>query len=205
MTAHEHRRSFRVSEAVYLKHQPLSDEEFDDGIERRRLRLGTDNGAQSQLVDIESRLSDALYMLHSDFDQVGKIITLLNDKLNTAISQLPGLKEARSSLAQTTPQICDVGADGMIFFSASPLAIGSKHYLEFLLESDSRYVETFCTVVREAESSSAENDGLPFGSAVEFNGMKPGQREILIQHMFNRESETLRMRRIELEDSEATG
>ena len=202
MTAHENRRSFRVSEAVYLKHDVLSEQEFQEGLERRKLRLGIDNGAQSQLLDIESRLSDSLYMLHTDFDQIGKLVTLLNDKLNIAISQLPGLKEARSSLAQTSPQVCEVGADGMSFFTATPLKVGSKLYLEFLLESDSRYVETFCTVIRTTDTNSPENEGLPFGNAVEFNGMKPGQREILIQHMFNRESETLRMRRLEIEKAE---
>jgi len=202
MTAHENRRSFRVREAVYLKHELLSEQEFQEGLERRKLRLGMDNGAQSQLLDIESRLSDSLYMLHADFEQIGKLITLLNDKLNIAISQLPGLKEARSSLAQTTPQVCEVGADGMSFFTASPLPLGNKLYLEFLLESDSRYVETFCTVIRATDTISSENDGLPFGNAVEFSGMKPGQREILIQHMFNRESETLRMRRLEIEKAE---
>ena len=202
MTARENRRSFRVSEAVYLKFVTLSDEEFQEGIERRKLRLGMDNSAQSQLVDIDSRLGEAMYMLHSDFDQIGKLITMLNDKLNIAISQLPGLKEAKSSLARTTPQICDVGADGMVFYTANPLPVGSKYYLEFLLESDSRYVETFCTVVRQTDSKLSVNDGLPYGNAVEFNGMKPGQREILIQHMFNRESETLRMRRLESEESD---
>ena len=32
--------------------------------------------------------------------------------------------------------------------------------------------------------------------------MKPAQKEILIQHLFNRESETLRMRRLELDEAE---
>lgn len=198
MTTKENRRSFRVCEPVYLRYEELRDEEFQEGLERRKIRLGTDNGAQSQLVDIESRLSQSLYMLHADFDQVGKLITLLNDKLNIVISQMPGLKEAKSSLAKSTPQICEVGADGMLFYTAAPLPLGSSYYLEFLLESDSRYVETFCTVIRQSETKDSPNEGLPIGNAVEFHGMKPGQREILIQHMFNVESETLRMRRLEL-------
>lgn len=198
----ENRRSFRISEAVYLKYEKLTDDEFEEGLDRRKVRLGLDNGAQSVLIDIDARLSQAMYMLHADFEQIGKLITLLNDKLNVAINHLPGLKEAKSILASSDPQVCDVGADGMVFSSEQPLPAGTKLYLEFLIESDNRYVETFCTVIRNTESPDINSEALPYGNAVEFTGMKSGQREILIQHMFNRESETLRMRRLNAESEE---
>lgn len=201
-TSEDNRRSFRISEAVYLKYEPLTDAEFEEGLERRRVRLGLDNGAQSMLIDIDARLSHAMYMLHADFEQIGKLITMLNDKLNVAINHLPGLKEAKAGLAGGDPQVCDVGADGLVFSSEEPIAPGTKLYLEFLIESDNRYVETFCTVIRNTDSPNIEGQSLPYGNAVEFNGMKSGQREILIQHMFNRESETLRMRRISNEADE---
>jgi hypothetical protein len=198
MTAIENRRSFRVSETVYLSYDALTDDEFAEGLERRKIRLGMDHGAQSQLVDVDARLSQSLYMLHAEYDQVGKLLTMLNDKLNIVISQMPGLKEAKSLLASSPPQICDVSADGIVFYTTKALPVGSKYYLEFLLESDNRYIETFCTVVRHTDPGESPNPGLPCGNAVEFNGVKSGQREILIQHMFNVESETLRMRRLEM-------
>jgi hypothetical protein len=198
-SSQDNRRSFRISEAVYLKYETLTDVEFEEGLERRKVRLGLDNGAQSVLIDIDARLSQAMFMLHSDFEQIGKLVSLLNDKVNVAINHLPGLKEAKAGLAGNDPQVCDVGADGMVFSSEEPIAPGTKLYLEFLIESDNRYVETFCTVVRTTDSPNIGGQSLPFGNAVEFNGMKSGQREILIQHMFNRESETLRMRRLSSE------
>jgi len=195
----DNRRSFRVSESVYLKYEILSDKEFHEGLERRKLRLGLDNGAQSMLIDIDARISQAMYMLKTESEQVGRLFTLLNDKLNVVINQLPGFKKAKSSLAKLPPQTCDVGADGLVFSTERTLPVGSKLYIQFLLESDNRYVETFCHVVRETESPNGADGELKFGIAVEFHGMKPEQREILIQHMFNRESETLRMRRLELD------
>lgn len=194
----ENRRSFRVSEAVYLKYEVLSDKEFHEGLDRRKLRLGLDNGANSMLVDIDARLSQAMYMLSNESDLVGKCITLLNDKLNLVIDQLPSLKKAKSSLAKLPPQTCDVGADGMVFGADQALAEGTKLHIQFLLEADNRYVETFCTVLRRTDPPDS-NSGMQYGIVVEFYGMKTEQREILIQHMFNRESETLRMRRLEIE------
>ena len=39
----EGRRSFRVSESVYLKYEMLSDQEFQEGIEHRKIRRGESN------------------------------------------------------------------------------------------------------------------------------------------------------------------
>lgn len=195
----DNRRSFRVREPLYLMYEQLSDKEFHEGLDRRKLRLGIDHGAQSMLVDIDARLSQAMYMLSAESTQVGKCMTLVNDKLNILIDQLPGLKKTKSSLAKLPPQTCDVGADGLVFAAEKPIRIGTNLYIQFLMESDNRYVETFCRVVRATDPPNGGDNSLPYGIAVEFHGMKPEQREILIQHMFNRESETLRMRRLEID------
>jgi hypothetical protein len=196
----ENRRSFRVNESVYIRYEVLTDTEFEEGLERRKLKLGINDDAQALLVDIEARLSESMYLLNAESDQTGKCITLLNDKLNVVIQQLPGLRKAKSDLAQQPPQHCDISADGMVFAAESPFSVGKKLYLQFLLTSDNRFVETFCRVVRQTEPP-AGNDAqmLPHGVAVEFHGMKPALREILIQHMFSRESETLRMRRLQID------
>jgi len=196
----EHRRSFRVSESVYIKYEVLSEDEFQDGLEHRKTRLGQSDSAQASLVDIEARLSEAMYRLNGESDQFGKCITLLNDKLNVVIEQLPGLRQSKAALASSMPQTCDVGADGIVFASAEQLAPGTKLYIQLLLASDNRYIESFCRVVRKT-STPAGNDEekFPYGIAIEFQGMKQSQREMLIQHMFNRESETLRMRRLQTE------
>ena len=199
----ENRRSFRISESVYIKYERLTEEEFHDGLEHRKIRLGEDDGAQTMLVDIEARLGEAMYMMGAESDHVGKALTLINDKINVVIEQLPGLRQTKASLASSDPVDCDVGADGMVFPCAEQLAVDTKLHLKFLLSSDNRFVETFAQVVRLTETPHGNDSGVyPHGIAVEFIGMKQAQREILIQHMFNRESETLRMRRLQIEKEE---
>lgn len=196
----ENRRSFRVSESVYLKYEVLSGDEFREGIERRKLRLGADDGAQAALVDIEARLSEAMFLLNGQSAGLGRCMTLLNDKLNVVIEQLPSLRESKASLARKPPQTCEVSADGMVFSCKDPMEVGTKLSLRFLLSSDNRYVESFCEVVRLTDPPDTSNPELLYGIAVEFQNMPSTQREILIQHMFSRESETLRMRRLEMDD-----
>ena len=109
---------------------------------------GRDKGAQASLVDIEARLSEAAYLLGPEFDQVSRCITLLNDKLNIVIEELPGLRAAKAALTSSPPLSCDISADGMVFPAEQAPAPGTKLHLQFLLTSDNRYVETFARVVR---------------------------------------------------------
>jgi hypothetical protein len=111
MNVQENRRSFRVSESVYLKFEILTDEEFAGGIEHRNLSKGPSDGALSMIVDIDARLSEAMYLLNGEHGALGRCITLLNDKLNIVIDQSESLRESKSSLVKQPPQLCDVSAD----------------------------------------------------------------------------------------------
>lgn len=195
----ENRRSFRISESVYVKYDVVDDQIVENGLEHYKLSQGSNDGAQAKLVEIEARLSEAMYLLNAENGKIGRCMTLLNDKLNIAIEQLPSLRETKKSLAQTPPQTCDVSADGLSFSSERPLSVGDKLHIQFMLSSDNRYVESFCHVVRLVDPLDSNRQDLPYGIAVEFIDLPTAQREILIQHMFSRESETLRMRRLEMD------
>ena len=199
MDAEENRRSFRISEPAYIKYEAISEQEFEQGLEHRKLRLGINDGAQAKLVDLDARLNEALFLLNAEHAKIGRCMTLLNDKINIVLEELPSMRETKASLAKTPPQMCDVGADGMVFSSAEQFAVDSKLHLQFLLSADNRYVETFCRVVRMTDPPDSSGQNLSYGVAVEFLNMPPSQREILIQHMFSRQSESLRMRRLELD------
>ena len=49
----ENRRSFRVTERVYLKYEVISDREFHEGLEHRKLRQGVSDGIRSTLLDLD--------------------------------------------------------------------------------------------------------------------------------------------------------
>ncbi len=199
MNKRENRRSFRIKETVYVQHEIISEKEFAAGIERRRLRQGNSRGVRAKLMDLDARLDEKLFMLRRTSEELAVCVSLLNEKVNLAISQLPSVVEENASLARNAPQLCELSADGMVFGATEPYAPETKLALRLLLETDSRYVETFCRVVRVTDSPDPKDTKRPFGIAVEFLVMPPGQKEILIQHLFSRESETLRIRRLELD------
>jgi len=179
MSTKENRRSFRVHESIYVKYDLLTEEEFEAGLSHYKVRQGPADGASSMLVDIEARLSEAMFMLKGEH-------------ASTA------LRATKNDLTNSAPQDCEVSADSLCFGSERPLTVGDKLYLQFILSTDNRYVDTFCKVTRLTEPPNPDG-GMPYGIVVEFVSMLPALREMLIQHMFGRESETLRMRRLELE------
>jgi len=199
MTTRDNRRSFRIKESVYVQHQVISEEEFSGGLERHRIRTGGRQGIRSRLVDLDARLDEKLFLLKTTAEPVASVLALLNEKIDVAIGQLPAVVEENASLAQSTPRLCELSADGMVFGAEDPYAPETKLWLRLLLETDSRYVETFCHVVRVTDPPDPDDAARPYGVAVEFVGMAAAQKEILIQHLFSRESETLRMRRLQLD------
>jgi PilZ domain len=193
------RRSLRVTESAYIQFEILDEQEFAEGIERRKLRLGRRRGLHSILIDLDAQLDQQLFLMKSTASHVGECVRLLNDKINAVIQHLPETLESNSSLAQSSPYTCQIGAEGMAFATDKPLEPGAKLALRFLLESDCRYFETFAEVIRAVEPPVGATHDRPYGVAVAFHGMKAAQQETLIHHLFNRESETLRMRRLELD------
>lgn len=199
MNRRENRRSFRIKETVYVQHEVISESEFAGGPERRRLKRGDSQGLRSRLIDIDARLDEKLFLLKTSSEQVANCLALLNQKIDLAINALPAVVEQKATLASEAPRLCELSADGMVFGAADPYAPETKLSLRLLLETDSRYVETFCRVVRLADPPDPDDQARPYGIAVEFVGMAPAQKEILIQHLFSRESETLRIRRLKLD------
>lgn len=195
----ENRRSFRVVESVYVSYEPISDLDYHQGLDRWKMSQGTGFGIRSKLLDIDARFNEKLFLVKSESVALSECLNLLNQKITTLIEELPSLKERKVALAKQDAQKCEIGADGMLFGAAQPIKPDTKLMLRFLLAADNRYVETFCRVVRNDQPPSEEDVGKPYGVAVEFLGMKPEQKDLLIQHLFERESETLRMRRLKLD------
>jgi len=198
-TGQENRRSFRIVESVFLDYEVISDLDFHHGLDRWKLSQGTSIGVRSRLMEIDARFNEKLFLLKSDSIALAECLHLLNQKITAIADEFPSLKESKSALAKQPPQSCEIGADGMSFGTTKKYTPDTKMVLRLLLASDSQYVETFCRVIRLEESSQNSDSNLPFHIAVEFLGMTQEQKDMLIQHLFDRESETLRMRRLELD------
>lgn len=190
------RRSFRVTEWVHLDYEVISDREFHEGRARRNARLGGVDGLCSTLLDLDARLAEKLYLLRASAGAVAECISILNDKLTAVVERLPELRQQKTSLAAREPLQCELGADGISFGTGEAIAPGRHLAIRFLLGATHRYIETFGTVVRQVPPPDPEDARHAHGVVVEFYGLEAPQREVIIHHLFSREAETLRERRL---------
>ena len=193
------RKSFRVLDTVYLQYDEIDERTFKHGIGRWKLRQGNGAGFRSSLLDIDARLKEKLLILATESATLAEALNLLNTKIDALIEEFPQHRESKVALAQQNAETCEIGANGMLFTSDRQFPDGTKLVLRFLLAADSRYFETFATVVRTTEAPHPQKYQNAFGTAVAFNAMHSAQRDAIVQHLFDRESETLRLRRLQLE------
>ena len=198
----DNRRSFRIEESASVSYEKVSDLEFSQGLDRWKLAKGSSIGVRSKLLDIDSRFNQKLFALKTESVALAECLGLLNDKIATLMEEMPDMKASKESLVRKPPQACELSGDGMRFGVEEPLQPDTKLMIRFLLSADNLYVETFCRVVRAVPPPADSSTAFPHGVAVEFVGMKPELKDILIQHLFDRESETLRMRRLDMEAEE---
>ncbi len=191
----EKRRSFRVTEYVHLEYAGISDREFHEGRARRNARLGGVDGLCSTLLDLDARLAEQLYLLRATSSTAAECISLLDSKLTAIVERMPEVRQQKTSLAAREPQRCELGADGMSFGTTEEIEPGRHLAIRFLLGATHRYIETFGTVVRQIPPPDPEDQRHSHGVVVEFHGLEPPQREVIIHHLFCREAETLRARR----------
>ena len=197
----ENRRSFRINESVLLQYQVIDEADFQKGIERWQIRAGAPSGIRSKMLDLDARLDELLYRVNNDAPAACDALKLLNKKLNFVLEVLPEFRESKEALANQRAQICELSADGMAFGINEILHPQTKLLLRFLLISANRFFETFCRVVRIIDEDDIDACPHSHRVAVAFHGMKATEREILIQHLFSKQSESLRLRRKQSESA----
>ncbi|MEL7024044.1 MAG: PilZ domain-containing protein [Pseudomonadota bacterium] len=193
------RRSFRIRENAFIKVQILGDSEYAAILESRALQEPSQFGDHARLVQLESRFQEAFTLLGSAPQPVRECLETLNAKLNLLLDAQPDRQAAMRELTDGHALTCEIGATGVRFDHDSELAEGTKLFLRILLTADRHYLETAATIRRCPETINNDPQR-PYGVAAEFVGFSEAESELLIKHLFQRESESLRMRRLKLEE-----
>ncbi len=195
----EMRRSFRIREQAFVEVSELSDSEYAAILESRALQRPSEFGNHARLVNLENKFQEAFTLLGNAAVPVRECLAALNDKINLLFEQQPERRAAMDKLTSSEALTCEIGATGIRFDLDRPIAEGSKVYLQVLMTSDRHYLET-AAVVRRTPEPINEGVGGTYGVAAEFVGFSEAESELLIKHLFQRESESLRMRRLKMDD-----
>lgn len=196
----DNRRSFRILESALLKYDVIDDVEFSQGLTAWKIRQGAPSSIRSKILDLDARFDTLLYRVKLDAPAAASAIELMNEKLNVVLEALPEFRQSKEALANQPPQTCELSAEGMVFGSNEMLAPQTKLRMRFLIISDNRFFETFCRVIRTVTADDADNRPYKYNVAIEFYWTNAAERETLIQHLFSKQTQTLRLRRKQSEN-----
>lgn len=196
----EMRRSFRIRESAHVRYETLDRDEYISIVENRALKLPTRFGNHARLSGLEAQFQEQFVLLGKAASPMRECLRLLNDKLNLLLDEQPERQAQLKALTERDARTCEIGALGMRFDVREEIAMDSRLFVQVLFTSDRHYLETPAVVRNVTRPLNPDDDGVVCSVGVEFVGITEAESELLIKHLFQRESESLRMRRLSMDD-----
>ncbi len=180
----ERRRFFRLDDEVVMDFQAISSEEFAHWKEHQTLQ-------KSELQELEKEIGILIHQLRSSHPAVGQVIELFNRKINLLHGH--GDQQAQLNLSAAEARVrVNLSACGMSFTTSEDLS-KQTHLLFDLQLKPSNAMLTLAGTIVSVEKTHTVGD--TYLVRVNFEGLKETEQELLIQHLFQLQSRTLRQQR----------
>lgn len=183
----ERRRFFRLDDEVTLDFRPLSAEEFEQWQNGQQLQ-------HSELLQLEQELGLLLHQLRASHPQLGQVLELFNRKINllhNTQDHSGDTPELRSGSNEARMQV-NLSACGIAFYTDEPLQAERFMLLNMQLKPSNASLSLAGDIVAVEEVNHARGR---YQVRVNFDGLKETEQEMLIQHLFQLQSRTLRQQR----------
>ncbi len=192
------RNSFRLEEAVQLDVKRLSEEEW-------RLRIGSAAESHSGISNVHGALEALSHQVSRKLIDVRRVsrtvaecFELVNRKLDVLAKHVAALEQSKAEIDGKPLRMCEISSTGIRYPSKRGATVGERLRLRVSIVSAGLYFETLGKVVR-TEPVGEDSDEMLV--AVQFHGLREADQDLLIRHLLGRQSETLRARRLQLEET----
>lgn len=192
------RRSFRIREHAFIKYKKLTEREYDDLLNQRAIKQPSKFRNHAQLVNLEARFRESFSLMSKAPKPFRDCLSALNDKLNLLLEEQPDRQDAMEDMIKGSPYTCEIGSTGIRFDADELFEENQKVFIQIMLTADRHYLES-AAIVRREKKPLNDDPMRPYGIAAEFIGITEAESELLIKHLFQRESESLRMRRLQID------
>jgi hypothetical protein len=191
----ERRRYFRIKDHIALKYRILSEQEYADAVgsvpESRSGLMGLANtfaATTRQMAPSARRIRE----LHPE---LCRYLAMVNEKLDMLAR---AFAVAESDMASWPTQRVCLSAGGIAFDVQAPLLVGARLKVTLVLYPSLVHIVALASVMRCRPSCSGEAKQ---HVAIQFTEITEEDRELLIQHIVQRESRRLRARRVDTEQA----
>jgi len=173
----ERRRYFRVNDEAEISFRIMDEADLENWQQHQQ------TGSAAELAKLETEIGVALSHLKSQSPQVGKLLELLNQKINLV---------SRNEVAAL--QLDDQGELQRVNLSACGIAFQSKQPVPFdkqlLIQLKLKPSNITLTMSGRVVDSQPKDNGTNL-LRVEFNELDSSNQDLLVQHMFQVQSREL--------------
>ena len=179
----ERRRFFRVDDEVVMDFQTISRDEFEQWRTQHQLQ-------SSELKQLEQELTLMIHQVRSTHPGIGQLMELFNRKINL-LHKKPSHGERDISPTEALIRV-NLSACGIAFYSDENLQDETHMLLNLQLKPSNATLSLAGNIVASEE---VNHEYGRYQVRVNFDGLKEAEQEMLIQHLFQLQSRTLRQQR----------
>jgi len=190
----ERRRYYRIADNVILNYREVSAEVMAHGIEQLKTNRMGRAQLQSALLGMDVRLQELITQIGRAREDFAEVLDLMNKKvglLERMINAWTGDRDTEPVI-DSSPSDVSLSAGGLSFESSVPYETGAHLELEMVLLPSYQYIKAYGDVV-----SSGEHESRPgyHRIAVNFDWIREEDRDEIIQQVFRKQAEELRLQR----------
>lgn len=195
LPAEERREFFRIDDTVTLSYQAVPPAALVKKLERLDKGLESEFSLMSNLSVITQEMAGVLRKIELNTPDVGRYLKSLDHKIDLLGRAFLAWT---SDLADQPASSVNLSASGMAFDTEEPSAPGTILELKLLLPSFTGLV-IYAEVVACEKIEGADGEQV-YQTRVNFSHLRDSDRDVLIRHVLQRQSEYLRKKREEREE-----
>ncbi len=189
----DRRRYFRINDNVILNYRVVDQASMELGvIQLKSNRMGREH-SQSALLGMETRLQELIMLIGRGSPHVAEALDLLNKKTSLVERMLNAERDnIDDGTLQRPSSEVSLSAGGLSFDSDTALDDGEYLEVELILLPEYTYIKAYGKVV----SCSREEGQEPLRIGVDIEYMREDDREEMIRHVLNRQTQLLMEKRL---------
>ena len=189
----ERREYFRINDEVALKYRLVDEDDMQRALAQRSAGDLDPNAIASSFANTSRQMKHAIERFRRELPDVAGYLDSMNTKLDLLVRML---LINSSELPDHPTHDVNISASGIAFRTDRELDSGQLLELRVMFFPSFLYMTSFARVLRSIRNDD-DSDALPFTVAVEFCFANESDRELLIRHVLQKESELLREARAE--------
>ncbi|MCB1873910.1 MAG: PilZ domain-containing protein, partial [Gammaproteobacteria bacterium] len=187
---------FRIDDTIALSFQAIPPSSLTKKLERQEKGLESDFTIMSNLAVISQEMSGVLRKIETVAPDIARYLKSLDQKIDLLGK---AFLTWTNEMADQPASAVNLSASGMAFNAPEPTEIGTLLELKILLPFFTGLI-LYAEVVA-CEKLPTEGDGARvYQTRVNFQHLRDRDRDVLIRHVLQRQSEYLRKQRLERED-----